>query len=518
MSTTPVSTTPVSTTPVSTTPVSTTPVSTTPVSTTPASTTPASATASAPARPHRRTLRRAAATALLLALATAATTTAVGPAGAATGEAGRTPAGPVGVWQLDGYGTVLRVESGRLQEYQLTAVSCLPGQSAGRVPGGGPFRYATEDGEVLTVRPGSVHVNGSVGDRATRRLAALPDLCRHAPDPGPAADPVATFDVFWRTFAENYPFFAAKGVDWNAVRESHRPRVHAGTTEDELFAVFREMLAPLHDAHVHLSGDDRFFGEGRPGTAIPTPELETRVKAYVQEVDLGGRAPLEFAQGRVSYADLPDGRGYLRLSGFDGYTESGDFASESAEFDRALDTVFTAERTARLRGLVIDLRVNGGGSDELGLRLAARLTDRPYFAYAKRVRNDPADATRFTRPQPLYVQPAQDPRYTGPIAVLTGGSTVSAGETFTQALLERPGRTVRIGQPTQGVFSDVLGRTLPNGWELGLPNEQFLTRTGKTFDGPGIPVDITTPVFTEEEFGAHRDSAFTAALRRLPRA
>ncbi|WP_239516148.1 MULTISPECIES: S41 family peptidase [unclassified Streptomyces] len=461
-------------------------------------------------RPHGRTLRRAAATAVLLALAAA------GPA-AATGNTGRPTAAPVGVWQLDGYGTVLSVESDRLQEYQLTGISCLPGASVVRVPGGGPARYATGDNEVLTVRPGSVHIDGSVGDRGARRLGALPDLCRNAPAPDPTADPVATFDVFWQTFAENYPFFAAKGVDWNAVRESHRPRVHAGTTEDELFAVFREMLAPLHDAHVRLVGGDRFFGEGRPGTAVPTLELETRVKEYIQEVDLGGRAPQEFAQGRVSYADLPDGRGYLRLSGFGGYTESGDFASESAELDRVLGTVFTAERTARLRGLVIDLRINGGGSDELGLRLAARLTDRPYFAYAKRVRNDPADATRFTRPQPLYVQPARGPRYTGPIAVLTGGSTVSAGETFTQALIERPGRTLRIGQPTQGVFSDVLGRTLPNGWELGLPNEQFLTRTGKTFDGPGIPVDVTTPVFTEEEFDARRDSAFTAALRRLPR-
>ncbi|MGW5398473.1 S41 family peptidase [Streptomyces sp. NPDC003952] len=466
-------------------------------------------------------LRRAAAAAVLLTLAVAT----AGPAAAATAGAGHPstgPAGPVGIWRLDGYGTVLRVESGRLQEYQVTGISCLPGASARRVPGSGSsaaFRYATEDGEVLTVRPGSVHVEGSVGDRATRRLTSLPERCREAPEPGPAADPVATFDVFWQTFAENYPFFAAKGVDWNAVRASHRPRVHADTTEDELFAVFREMLAPLHDAHVHLSdGGDRFFGEVRPGTVMPTLELETRVKAYIQEVALDGRAPQEFAQGRISYADLPDGRGYLRLSGFGGYTRSGDFASESAELDRVLESVFTAERTARLRGLVIDLRINGGGSDELGLRLAARLTDRPYLAYAKRVRNDPDDASRFTRPQPLYVQPARGPRYTGPIAVLTGGSTVSAGETFTQALLERPGRTVRIGEPTQGVFSDVLGRTLPNGWELGLPNERFLTRTGRTFDGPGIPVDVTTPVFTEEEFATHHDAAFTAALRRLPRA
>ncbi|MFJ7270064.1 hypothetical protein ACIQV3_26105, partial [Streptomyces sp. NPDC099050] len=189
---------------------------------------------------------------------------------------------------------------------------------------------------MLTVRRGSVHVEGSVGDRATRRLASLPERCHEAGEPGPASDPIATSDVFWQAFTENHPFFTAKGVDRNVVRASHPPRVHTGTTEAELFAVFEEMLAPPHDAHVHLSdGASRFFGEGRPGTTIPTLELENRVKAYIQEVDLGGRTPQEFAEGRISYADLPDGRGYLRLSGFGGCTESGDFDSESTELNRA---------------------------------------------------------------------------------------------------------------------------------------------------------------------------------------
>lgn len=118
----------------------------------------------------------------------------------------------------------------------------------------------------------------------------------------------------------------------------------------------------------------------------------------------------------------------------------------------------------------------------------------------------------------MYVQPARAPRYTGPVAVLTGGSTVSAGETFTQALLDRPGRTFRVGQPTQGVFSDVLVRTLPNGWLLGLPNEEFRTRSGTSFDGPGIPVDHATAVFTEEEFDRRRDSAFTPPSPGCPSA
>lgn len=140
--------------------------------------------------------------------------------------------------------------------------------------------------------------------------------------------------------------------------------------------------------------------QSRPGTVIPGQALENRIRAYIEKRDLNGRPLQEFARGRIGYADLPGGQGY---------------------------------------------RVNGGGSDSLGLRLAARLTDRPYFACAKRARNHPAGPTRFTRPQLLYVQPAAKPRYAGPVTVLTGGTTFSAGETFAQALIDRPGRTVRIG-------------------------------------------------------------------------
>ncbi|GHC68891.1 hypothetical protein GCM10010309_35470 [Streptomyces violaceochromogenes] len=139
----------------------------------------------------------------------------------------------------------------------------------------------------------------------------------------------------------------------------------------------------------------------------------------------------------------------------------------------------------------------------------------PYVAYAKRARNHPTDPGRHTRPEPIRVVPADGPRYTGPIAVLTSGTTVSAGETFTQALSDRPGGTVRVGQPTQGVFSDVVMRNLPNGMTAILPNEEFLNRSGRTYDGTGIPPHLNEPVFTKEEFAKKRDSAFDRAVSVL---
>ncbi|OEU87645.1 protease [Streptomyces abyssalis] len=443
----------------------------------------------------------------------------------AAAAADRHARGPVaGAWRMDGYGTVLSVTENRVREYQTTEVSCLKGTSAERTGGQGTAaRYTTGDGESFTLRRAgsrdraAMRVDGSPGDRRLRRVDALPRACGR-----PASgDPLESFDVFWQTFEENYPFFEAKGVDWHAVRDRYRPRVDAGTGKDELFAVFREMVTPLYDAHVAvLAGDTGSFGQVRPGTRPPTPELDARVREFVERRDLKGKELREFAGGRIGYADLPGGQGglqgYLRVSGFAGYTEAGGYAADRAELRRALDTVLTKERTERLGGLIVDLRINGGGSDSLGLELAARLTDRPYFAYAKAARNDPSDPARFTRPQPLYVQPAAGrARWNGPVAVLTGGSTVSAGETFTQALMDRPGRTVRIGQPTQGVFSDTMERRLPNGWSFLLPNEEFRTRDGRTFDGTGIPPHVTEPVFTDEEFAEERDSAFDRARNEL---
>ncbi|GAA4635802.1 S41 family peptidase [Actinoallomurus vinaceus] len=460
---------------------------------------------------HRRRIpRRVMATAVA---ATLALTAAVPPAVAAS-----TP-GPVdGVWTSDGYATVLSIDHGRLRAYETTAVSCVPGftaQQTGPVGSGGRVTFTDKDDDVIRVwrdgRGGHLTIDGSAGVRELRRTAALPARCAR---PAPK-DPRATFDVFWQTFAENYPFFAAKGIDWDAVRRRYRPQVTAGTSDDRLLSILDAMIAPLHDLHTGIIAGGKRLYHVRPGTIMPLPDYDAKIKAFIAKRD----TPLQdFAEGRISYADLPGRLGYLRISGFGGYTDADTYASNAAELDRALDAVLTPARTTgagKLRGLIIDLRVNGGGSDVLGLRIASRLTGRAYTAYAKRVRNDPKDPAGFTRPQPIRVNPAHAPLYRGPVAILTGGSTVSAGETFTQALMDRLPRPVRIGENTQGVFSDILDRRLPNGWAFGLPDEEFLTRTGRTFDGPGIPPDVRTPVFTDEELAKGRDSAFDRAVALL---
>ncbi|MFE7189928.1 S41 family peptidase [Kitasatospora sp. NPDC057541] len=482
---------------------------------------------------HRTSMARAAgvvAVALALTAGTAGAAGAVGAVGGAPDGDGATGRPGVnrleGVWQADGYSTIIEIHGTTFRTYDVTRISCTPGFLSGTqvgTPGpGGAVRYgrAGKGYAELTLTPQGrnravYREDSAAGTRNLSRLpGGLPAQCtRPAPQ-----DALAVFDRFWANFEENYPFFAAKGIDWQARGAQARAGITPQTDTDTLQGILAGLLEPLGDAHTALGrkradgGYGLVFGGQRPGTQ--DPDDETREQAG-RAVAAQLVAPEQtFGRGRLGVGELPGGIGYLRVSAFDGYVADAPHQAKEAELDRALDALLA--HPDRLNGLVIDLRLNGGGSDALGLRIASRLTDRPFLAYRKVARNDPADPTAFTRPDPITVRPAAGAtRYTGPIALLTAGSTVSAGETFTQAMAERRPAPVRIGENTQGVFSDVMIKLISDNLLIGLPNEKFLTRDGSTFDGPGIPPDVRTPVFTPEELAGLKDSALTEARRLL---
>lgn len=447
-------------------------------------------------------------------------------AGAVTGAEAQTGRSSLdGIWQMDGYGLVLDVEGATVMSYETTAISCLPEFTATRIGTTSPHGAATfaVGTTLFTLQPEhhatslSMRVQGSAGTRRLARLASLPVRCSQ-PTP---TDPRAVFDIFWQTFQENYPFFAARGMDWQATRDRLRAEITPKTTDAELFQILTEAFAPLNDAHTALSTGTTTVNPSRPGTIDPTRTYDRTIKAFIQAHDL--TTPLqEWGRGHIAYAELPGGIGYLRLSSFAGYTssdDSGGFSADEAELTTALNTILTRERTEgshALRGLIIDDRVNGGGSDVLALEVVSRLTAKPYTPYWKKHRDDPDDATVFNKPEPIRVFPSDQPVYRGPIALLIGGSTVSAGETFAQALMGRTPAPIRIGENTQGSFSDTLNRVLPNGWEFELPNEEYpTTRNGPTFDITGIPPQIRIPVFPPAEIAAGKDTAFAAAVKAL---
>jgi Peptidase family S41/Tricorn protease C1 domain len=424
-----------------------------------------------------------------------------------------------GLWATEGYGLMLDIGPDGLKGYEVTSVSCLQTFTAksAAAPSAAlaAFTLADEPVTFLVLPEASpnrarIHVAFAASDMIIRSIDRRPAACEK-----PLADtPRTNFDVFAATWAEHYPFFADKHVDWAAVVAANRPKVTDATTPEELFAILAGMISPLQDAHTSLVAraiNKTYQGVRRTPSFLPGA---ARDQGY-RLVDAHLTGPLQkFCEGRVEFGMLASDVGYLRIRSFSGYTKDGAFETGLAALEAALDTAFAAAST--WKGLVVDVRLNGGGADPYGLAIAGRLTDAAYTAYVKQARSDPADASRWTPEQPSVVQPGRRPRFVGPVVELIGIQSVSAAETFTQALLKRPVRVTRVGENTQGVFSDVLDRRLPNGWKFGLPNERFVT-DGKSYDGPGIAPDVPVESFTPAARATGRDAAIEKALEILKR-
>lgn len=422
-----------------------------------------------------------------------------------------------GLWRSQGYGYIFDVQPSGLRAFEVTATTCVPGLTATRSASTAPDReavFTTSDKDVFFVRAGGstdhkvLHFEGSVSDMRIDRLPRLPSIC----DPPTANTPLDNFETFTRTWAENYISFDLKHVDWDKIVAANRAKVTPALQPAQLFDLFESMIKPFGDAHTSLNAPKlkRGFYGFRPGTDRPRGGIDKLFEATARAYLHG---PLKkFCNGQIEYGHIDPETGYLRIISFSGYSKQGDFASGSAALQSALDEIFS---DSGLRALVIDVRVNFGGDDPYGIDIAARLATAEYLAYTKQARSDPADHNKWTARDPSVVRPSSRPGFRGPVVELIGPLTISAGETFTQALMGRTPRVQRIGENTQGVFSDVLGRRLPNGWLFGLPNEIYLTPDEKAFDGAGIPPDIEVPVFAAADVKAGKDPALARALQIL---
>ena len=423
-----------------------------------------------------------------------------------------------GLWLTDGYGDLIEFQGDDLRSFEITTLSCIPALNATHKNSAGTTNEIifTSDGDTFRISPGSspdtrwLHGDGSVSSILLRRTRSRPEACNQTL----ADTPLTNYQVFWESFTEHYPFFALRKMDWIAVDKQFRPQVTPATKPEELFRVLSEMIEPLHDAHTFINAksiQQRFHGY-RPAADPMQKKNAARITEIIEKQYVRGGLR-DFCNKQLQFGMLNSAVGYLRIHSFSRYSEDKEFAKQLEALENALDAIF--KDAAKWTGLVIDVRINGGGSDVFGISIASRLATQEYLAYSKVIRNDVHDPDHRTPPQPVIVDISQRPGFRGPVVLLNSADSVSAAETFTMAVLDRQPHVIRVGANTQGVFSDILGRKLPNGWSFGLPNEIYLTKDGKAFDGPGVPPDIEVPIFPAEDLANGRDSALTKALELL---
>jgi C-terminal processing protease CtpA/Prc len=231
---------------------------------------------------------------------------------------------------------------------------------------------------------------------------------------------------------------------------------------------------------------------GAPGTAVTV---------IAQGADGGTRSivlrrlpsPEFWREPVISSRQLSDSIGYIRISRW-----GGDSLVE--EFDKAL------EMFKSTKGIVIDVRGNGGGNGELADLVNGRLTDKPVISSIDFWRKAGSDEYRK---EIGWVQPRGPWPYKGRIAVLMDEASMSSCEHFVSGV-EAMGNVLLVGAPTNGAGGGPTTVQLSDGTRVAISRALGLRVNGIVFEGHGIPPHVEAlPTLADLRTG--RDDALETA-------
>ena len=259
--------------------------------------------------------------------------------------------------------------------------------------------------------------------------------------------PTGNFEALWEIIDEHYCFFDFKqheyGLDWNEVYNKYKVRVSDKMSDPELFDVLKDMLAELRDGHVNLYTS---YDLGRYWTwheAYPQNFSDTLERRY-----LG--TDYKISSG-MSYRILDDNIGYIRYDSFQLPVGEGGL-------DDALSYM------ALCRGLIIDIRNNGGGNLTTAERLAGRFVqEKTLVSYMQHKTG--TGHHDFSSLEARYLEPSSNLRWHKPVCVLTNRSVFSAANDFAVMMHALPNVKL-VGDRTGGGSGLPMSSSLPNGWSV----------------------------------------------------
>lgn len=299
-----------------------------------------------------------------------------------------------------------------------------------------------------------------------------------------SSTPEAIFEEYFKLIEEKYAILSDPGKDIriDSLYLLHRASVNNSISSDSLFNVLGSMCLALRDGHSFLFDPEKDkdivyqFNEG-----IPKNLNQELINQYYLNNNV------QAAGSGLKYTLLDSGKiGYMEYRDFE--------ADVSPEMMNTMIKYF--ENT---KGLIIDVRGNGGGYPSLATLMASHFTDsRVYIGY-ENIKTGPRSYD-FTASR-LYNQPAEGNRYTKPIMVLTNIDCFSATTTFIYHLNPLPHVRI-VGAKTGGGSGGPSDGYLANGWQWSLSTTEFIDFEGRRLDNgfsPDIHVQLDSNFPTVDE-------------------
>jgi C-terminal processing protease CtpA/Prc len=282
--------------------------------------------------------------------------------------------------------------------------------------------------------------------------------------------PLTNFEYLWNECDKKYSYFELKEVDWNATHDKYKAMIYDGMSQDSLFKVMGSMLRELKDDHTNLMSrfNISYFGTQKLGK----DNYDARILRdnYLP--------PNYYVSGPFLHDFLLNTNneiGYIRFSGFTGAVDNENLN-------------FILERYKNTKGLVLDLRENGGGYISDIYKILGRFVEVPTDLFYSRLKNGKGH-NDFSSPEVAKVQPSLQTRYTKKVMVLIDRGTYSAGSIFSLSTKALP-NMVLVGDSTGGGLGLPNGGQLPNGWTYRFSVSQGMDLNLNNSYEKGVPPDI----------------------------
>ncbi len=299
-----------------------------------------------------------------------------------------------------------------------------------------------------------------------------------------------SFDQMWNEFDREYAMFILHPeVNWTELRDRYRPRAIESRTTYEFATVCAEMLRHLRDLHIGMTVEAQNIPVySRILQANANPAAYKTTIGLLQQTDAG-----------LTWGRTADDIGFIEIRTW----QSGTLVEQ---FDEIIDQLRTT------RALVVDVRLNGGGSEPLALAVAGRFADQQRVYAFSRYRTGPAH-TDLTPKLPRRVEPRGPWRYERPVLVLIGPKCMSSNESFIAMMSQCP-QVTTLGERTCGASGNPKAIELPAGVSVTVPRWIDYLPDGTPLEGQGITPNAVFPT-TREAFLGNQDRLLDASLERL---
>ncbi len=214
------------------------------------------------------------------------------------------------------------------------------------------------------------------------------------------------FDDLHESISRYSASIASRKINWDSLGMVYRTRITENMTENEYFETISELLQEFRDPHIWLIA---------PTETMYTIDYLGYEKNYDESLTNTYLSDVEMHSPKINSALINGNIGYLFCSDF-----KGDKKINNDIYDLVIN------KFSNTKGLIIDLRINNGGSVYNAQNLLNKLADERALWHTTQNRTFNGFDDQFE----WFIEPDLNTFYPNKVIVLNGRFTISAGERF----------------------------------------------------------------------------------------